>query len=829
MNPFSSYRIINAEDIVRANIRPMHAAADAESLLSVLTPVTFITRSDVQKAASLHSNFVQKLRSKAHVLDLLKHFGYVLNEQGYYIYRQTDSIHDRISRENATNEFKRFFDDLKKIRDGSLHGFEGFLTNTRKRPSSAYSDNDSEEEPYTRILTPTTTPRSQSPPLPNARRVEQGNENTLEHIRLFKDSIAPQHGGRPAHSYIRRKLLLSLFKQKYPDSAEVGDEFIDEDIDQKIRELKHRDTNPNPTDGDEVYVECLLRASFDHEIAYGILRNNRPNLKPPPEPEIPRGLTRTTLSTSIPYLQQHWEALNEDTEESVAPQMLLHEGDEWKNATHVITSINEIREQCRNQPIDENIISKIFRLIYSELSNVVGPQSDVKIELFAYALCDASPDTLKYLYMIDVKDILRTTSDTQINENFRENAFNSLSIQCPLCLESFPRGRMETMYLCDHVCCLDCIKQYYRGAIKEIGEPQSLSKLTCFQELVPISDDVKLNFFQYIGSKFSQWFTDERVLLDTYHENLFMATRDSQIKKCCNPKCPSFFVPNNNNNNRIVRIQCPHCQFPQCQQCSRKWLEDHNGKTCEQYAKWLLDNDPDDPEVQFLKYLNTAGMMCPNEQCKAVYEYKPGGCEHFTCEPCKTEFCRVCSALFYNPRKNKVCPRNNCALRDTIHAHCSYNCFREIRDAEVNEFVELLAANNINVVEELRQKPEGKNLKCPVEDCPNAPSAACDNRFCDRCYKAFLCLLIWRNKIEPWTLNTDGNLRQKLTNAAVAVPETATREDLIQNTIFPEKSKINNYIFCGITLISNWRDHRTAIVKHSKGTDIASNDWSRKR
>ncbi|CAF3298632.1 unnamed protein product [Rotaria socialis] len=778
MNPFSSYRIINAEDIVRANIRPMHVAADTDSLLAVLTPVIFITRSDVPKAESLHSNFVQKLRSKVHVLDLLQHFGYVLNEQGYYIYRQTDSIRDKTSRENATNEFKRFYDDLKQIKDGSLHGFDGFLTHTRKRPSSVYSDNDSEEEPYARNLTPTTTPRSRSPPLPNARRVEQGNENTLDHIRLFKESIAPKHGGRSAHSFIRRKLLLVLFKQKYPDSAEVGDEFIDEDIDQKIRDLKHRDTNPNPTGGDEIYVECLLRASFDLEIAYGILRNNRPNLKPP-EPETPRGPTTTALTTSIPYLQQHWKALNEDTEESVAPQMLLHEGDEWKNATHVITSINDIREQYRNQPIDENIISKMFRLIYSELSNVVGPQSGVKIELFAYALCDVSPDTLKYLYMIDVKDILRTTNDTEINENFRDNAFKSLSIQCPMCFESYPRGRMETMYLCDHVCCLDCIKQYYRGAIKEIREPQSLLKLTCFQELKPISDDVKLNFFQYIGSKFSQWFTDERVLLDTYQENLFMATRDSQIKKCCNPKCPDFFVPNNNNN-QVVRIQCPRCQFPQCQQCSRKWLADHNGKTCEQYVKWLLDNDPDDPEVQFLKYLNTAGMMCPNEQCKAVYEYKPGGCEHFTCTTCGTEFCRVCSALFYNPKKNKVCPRNNCTLKDTIHAHCSYNCFREIRDADANEFVELLAAHNINVVEELRQKPEGKNLKCPVEDCPNAPSAACNNRFCDRCYKAFLCLLIWRNKIEPWTLNTDGNLRQKLTNSSIAVPATATRENLIQ-------------------------------------------------
>jgi hypothetical protein len=51
-----------------------------------------------------------------------------------------------------------------------------------------------------------------------------------------------------------------------------------------------------------------------------------------------------------------------------------------------------------------------------------------------------------------------------------------------------------------------------------------------------------------------------------------------------------------------------------------KWHKDHDGKDCEQYADWLKDNDPDDPEVQLTKYLNTAGMMCPNEKCKGVYE-----------------------------------------------------------------------------------------------------------------------------------------------------------------------------------------------------------------
>jgi hypothetical protein len=51
-----------------------------------------------------------------------------------------------------------------------------------------------------------------------------------------------------------------------------------------------------------------------------------------------------------------------------------------------------------------------------------------------------------------------------------------------------------------------------------------------------------------------------------------------------------------------------------------KWHDEHKQLTCDQYADWLRDNDPDDADVQLLKYLNTAGMVCPNETCRAVYE-----------------------------------------------------------------------------------------------------------------------------------------------------------------------------------------------------------------
>lgn len=58
---------------------------------------------------------------------MLSHFGYKLNEPGDYVYQKPNSDDERIKRENAANEFQNFFNDLKKIREGTLNGFEEYI------------------------------------------------------------------------------------------------------------------------------------------------------------------------------------------------------------------------------------------------------------------------------------------------------------------------------------------------------------------------------------------------------------------------------------------------------------------------------------------------------------------------------------------------------------------------------------------------------------------------------------------------------------------------------------------------------------------------------
>jgi len=57
----------------------------------------------------------------------LKNFGYDLDAKGNYTYRSSRSQNESTARENAANEFLRFFDDIKKIRDDRLNGFQQYI------------------------------------------------------------------------------------------------------------------------------------------------------------------------------------------------------------------------------------------------------------------------------------------------------------------------------------------------------------------------------------------------------------------------------------------------------------------------------------------------------------------------------------------------------------------------------------------------------------------------------------------------------------------------------------------------------------------------------
>jgi len=60
-------------------------------------------------------------------LNLLPLFGCTRNSQGDYIFVKANTPQEITLRETATNEFRQFYDELKKVKSGSVHVVEYFL------------------------------------------------------------------------------------------------------------------------------------------------------------------------------------------------------------------------------------------------------------------------------------------------------------------------------------------------------------------------------------------------------------------------------------------------------------------------------------------------------------------------------------------------------------------------------------------------------------------------------------------------------------------------------------------------------------------------------
>jgi hypothetical protein len=125
----------------------------------------------------------------------------------------------------------------------------------------------------------------------------------------------------------------------------------------------------------------------------------------------------------------------------------------------------------------------------------------LKLQILANCLSDAPAESIEHLTMADLRDIVLSCADNRISDYFQGNVTKMLSADCPICYNSYPSSRMETMLLCSDKFCIDCVKKHYRDTIKIIRDPESLKKLTCCANEHEISEDVKLDFFNMLGTK----------------------------------------------------------------------------------------------------------------------------------------------------------------------------------------------------------------------------------------------------------------------------------------------------------------------------------------
>ncbi|CAH2231771.1 jg7184 [Pararge aegeria aegeria] len=286
-------------------------------------------------------------------------------------------------------------------------------------------------------------------------------------------------------------------------------------------------------------------------------------------------------------------------------------------------------------------------------------------------------------------------------------------------------------------------------------------------ELENLPEDDWLDYFAHMDILL-------KTLLETETHELFQRklrdrtlARDPNFRWCV--ECSSgFFV-----HPKHKRLRCPECKSVTCASCRRPWSTNHDDMTCEQYALWLEDNDPERSVAAVQQHLRENGLDCP--RCHFKYSLSRGGCMHFTCSQCKYEFCYGCGKPFMMGAR---CGLSEYCSRLGLHAHHPRNCLFYLRDKEPRELQTLLQMNNITYE---TKAAEGSTGRCPIQLQRETPTGLLDTicgsevqqnqaGLCKNHYLEYLSRLVRGRKVDPLPILGVDDLETLVRRAALRPP-----------------------------------------------------------
>ncbi|CAL1675933.1 unnamed protein product [Lasius platythorax] len=292
-----------------------------------------------------------------------------------------------------------------------------------------------------------------------------------------------------------------------------------------------------------------------------------------------------------------------------------------------------------------------------------------------------------------------------------ESALAFLQQECELCTGRFAMSQMISMLKCVHRCCNECAKNYFTIQISDRNITDAVCPFCKEPNLKDASEDEVLEYFSNLDIQL-------KTLLDSPIHELFQRKlrdrtlmQDPNFKWCI--QCSSGFYADPDQK----RLICPDCRSVTCAFCRRPWEKQHERISCEKFAAWKDENDPDNQAAGLAKHLADNGIDCP--KCKFRYSLSRGGCMHFTCSQCKYEFCCGCGKAFMMGAKCTVSPY--CAKLG-LHAHHPRNCLFYLRDKEPAQLQQLLRENGIDYDTE---GPVGER-KCKVQLQKETPTGVLD-------------------------------------------------------------------------------------------------------
>nr|XP_033320964.1 microtubule-associated protein futsch isoform X1 [Megalopta genalis] len=347
-----------------------------------------------------------------------------------------------------------------------------------------------------------------------------------------------------------------------------------------------------------------------------------------------------------------------------------------------------------------------------------------------------------------------------------ESALAFLQQECELCTGRFAMSQMVSMLKCTHRCCNECAKNYFTIQISDRNITDAVCPYCKEPELKDASQDEVLEYFSNLDIQL-------KTLLDPPIHELFQRKlrdrtlmQDPNFKWCI--QCSSGFYADPDQK----RLICPDCRSVTCAFCRRPWEKQHEGITCEQFAAWKDENDPDNQAAGLAKHLADNGIDCP--QCKFRYSLSRGGCMHFTCSQCKYEFCCGCGKAFMMGAK---CTISLYCAKLGLHAHHPRNCLFYLRDKEPAQLQQLLRDNGIEYDTE---GPAGER-KCKVQLQKETPTgvvdAVCNSDvveghagLCRIHYIEYLVRTIRKAQLEPLSLLNVDDLETCARRAGLKLP-----------------------------------------------------------
>ena len=261
--------------------------------------------------------------------------------------------------------------------------------------------------------------------------------------------------------------------------------------------------------------------------------------------------------------------------------------------------------------------------------------------------------------------------------------------ECPLqgpCAGIFiPIQEMIKMPGCSHSFCKECFKRHFTIAIQE----KQVKHFNC-----PICNQPNMSSINKSQRVYQERFlcliknnlNNELYELCQKKLHDFNFIMHPGFLQCAHDNCHTGFI--NEGEKRHPRgVQCPNCNKFTCWKCKRPWEIQHKGISCEQFAQWKWDSDP---EGSMATYLKCSGIKCP--ACHAQYEVARGGCIHFKCAKCPNEFCGGCGESM---KQGEECRKFRSCITMGLHAHHPRDCLFYLRDLDVDVLQAFLRDNHV--------------------------------------------------------------------------------------------------------------------------------------